>query len=137
MEYFLNFCSFQLSNDISFHQISENLVCFYSHEFSVFSHLRSHWVLRMRFRPWIHSCCLVFCPKTGSLCLVYSRRESYLLNTNKARAHLHGGAPDSFQTENSYLVGIEPGISRTEVRVLTTELRRIHSIKIEMLQSLP
>ena len=24
------------------------------------------------------------------------------------------------QTENSYIVGIEPGISRTEVRVLTT-----------------
>ena len=57
------------------------------------------------------------------------RRESYLLNTNKARAHLYGGAPDSFQTENSYIVGIEPGISRTEVRVLTTELRRLSGQK--------
>ena len=50
---------------------------------------------------------------------------SYLLNTNKVQAHLYGGAPDFFQTENSYIVGIEPGISRTEVRVLTTELRRL------------
>ena len=69
---------------------------------------------------------LVFCPKAGSLSLVYSRRESYLLKTNKARAHLYGGAPDSFQTENSYIVGIEPGISRIEVRVLTTELRQLN-----------
>ena len=69
-------------------------------------------------------CCLVFCPKTGSLCLLFSRCESYLLNTNKARENLHGGAPDSFQTENSFIVSIEPVISRTEVRVLTTELRR-------------
>ena len=37
----------------------------------------------------------VFCPKAGSLCLVYSRCESYLLNTNKVRARLYGGAPDS------------------------------------------
>ena len=66
----------------------------------------------------------MFFPKAGSLWLVYSRRESYLLNTNKARAHLYVGAPDSFQTENSYIVGIETGISRTEVRVLTIELRR-------------
>ena len=73
-------------------------------------------------------CCLVFYHKAGSLCLVYSRRESYLLNTNKARAHLHGGAPDCFQTENSYIVGIEHGISRTEVRVLTTELRRLYEL---------
>ena len=65
----------------------------------------------------------VFYLKAGSLRLVYSRRESYLLITNKARAHLYGGAPDSFQTENLYIVGIESGISRTEVRVLTTELR--------------
>ena len=51
---------------------------------------------------------------------------SYLLNTNKARAHLYGGRPDSFQTENSFIVVIKPGISRTEVRVLTTELRRLY-----------
>ena len=57
---------------------------------------------------------------------VNSKSESYLLNTNKARVHLYGGAPDSFETENSFIVGIEPGISRTEVRVLTTELRRIY-----------
>ena len=74
---------------------------------------------------------LVFCPQAGSLCLVYSRRVSYLLNTNKARAHLYGRAPDSFQTDNSYIVGIELGISRTEVQVLTTELRRL-SIKVEL-----
>ena len=42
---------------------------------------------------------LLFSVHAGSLCLVYSRRESYLLNTNKARAHLYGGAPVSFQTE--------------------------------------
>ena len=47
-------------------------------------------------------CCLVFCTEADSLCLVYSWRESCLLNTNKARAHLHGRAPDSFQTRNSY-----------------------------------
>ena len=57
-----------------------------------------------------------------------------LLNTNKAQALF------SFQAENSYIVGIEyiasniikSGISRTEVRVLTTELRRLfiyYSIK--------
>ena len=69
--------------------------------------------------------CLVFFPKAGLLCLVYSRRESYLQNTNKVPAHLYGGAPDLFQTENSYIVMIEPGISRTEVRVLTTELGRL------------
>ena len=51
-------------------------------------------------RSFAHTfCCLVFCLKAGSLCLVNSRRESYLLNTNKARAHLYGGAPVSFQTE--------------------------------------
>ena len=65
----------------------------------------------------IGGCCLVFCSKAGSLCLVYSIGESFLLNTNKARAHLYGGAPGSFQTENSYILGIEPGIARTEVRV--------------------
>ena len=64
----------------------------------------------------------------GSLCLVYSRRESYLINTNKARAHLYGRAPDSFKTENSYIVGIEPGISRSDVRVLTTELRWLQKL---------
>ena len=66
--------------------------------------------------------CLVFCLKASSLCLVYSRHESYLLNINKAREHLYGGAPDSFQAENSYTVGI----SHAEVRVLTTELRRLY-----------
>ena len=84
------------------------------------------------------NCCLVFCPRAGSLCLVYSRRESYLQNTNKARAHLYGGAPDSFQTENSYIVGIKTGISRTEVRILTTELRRLSGLnKIIKLFNLP
>ena len=38
---------------------------------------------------------------------------------------MYVGAPDSIQTENSNIVGIEPGISRTDVRVLTTELRLI------------
>ena len=71
---------------------------------------------------FVVKCCLVFCLKAGSLCLVNSRRESDLLNTKKARAHLYGGAQDSFQNENKYIVGIETGISRTEVRVLTTEL---------------
>ena len=66
------------------------------------------------------------CPKAGSMCLVYSRRDSYLLNTSKARAHLYDGSPDSFQTENSYTVGIEPGISLTEVRILTNELNVIN-----------
>ena len=41
--------------------------------------------------PW-KNCCLVFCPKACSFCLVYSRRKSYLLNTKIARAHLYGGA---------------------------------------------
>ena len=36
---------------------------------------------------------------------------------------MYGGAPHSFRTENSYIVGTEHGISRTEVSVLTTELR--------------
>ena len=45
--------------------------------------------------------------------------SEYLLRTR------YGGAPDSFQTENLYIVGIESGISRTEVRVLTTVLRRL------------
>ena len=73
------------------------------------------------------SCCcfLMFCPKAESLCLVYSRRESYLLNSNIARTYLYGRAPDSFQTENSYIVGIETGISVSEVPILTTELRRL------------
>ena len=61
----------------------------------------------------------------GSLCLVYRRRDSYLLNINKTGAHLYGGTPDSFQTDNSHTVGIESGISRTEVRVLATELRQL------------
>ena len=34
---------------------------------------------------------------------LHIRRESYLLNTNKSRAHLYVGAPDSLQTENPYL----------------------------------
>ena len=81
--------------------------------------LSSNWLLIFQ---TLMCCCLVFCPKAGSLCFVYSRRESYLLNTNnrKARAHSYGGAPDSFRTENSYIVGI----FCTEVQVLTTELRR-------------
>ena len=33
------------------------------------------------------------------------------------------GAPDYFQTKNSYIVVIEPGISRIEVRVSTTDQR--------------
>ena len=45
-----------------------------------------------------------------------------------ARAHLYGGALNSFQTEYSYIVGIEPGISRTGVRKLTTELRQLFYI---------
>ena len=51
----------------------------------------------------------MFCPKAGSLWLVYSIRESYLLNNNKARTYLYGGAPDSFQTENSFIVGSNLG----------------------------
>ena len=57
-----------------------------------------------------------------------------LLNTNKARAHLNGGAPDSFQTENSNIVGIEPEISDTEVRVLTTELRRLLNVDLQIIK---
>ena len=76
----------------------------------------------------------MFCSKAGLLCLVCSRRESYLLNTNNARAHLNGGAPDSFQTENLYIVGIEPGISRTEGRVLTNELRRHLFVQVANIQ---
>ena len=73
-------------------------------------------------------CCLEFCPKAGSLFLVYNRRESYFLNTNKARAHLYGGVSDSFQTENSYQVGSDPGISRIEVRVWTTKTQRLLAV---------
>ena len=57
--------------------------------------------------------------------LSIDKRESYLLNTNIAQAHLYDGAPDSFQIENSFRVGIEPGITRTEVPVLINELRRL------------
>ena len=38
-------------------------------------------------------------------------------NTNKAIAHFFGWVPDSFQTDNPYIVGIKPGITRKEVRV--------------------
>ena len=60
---------------------------------------------------------LVLCPKAVPLCLVCSRHESYFLNINKARAYLYGEVPDSIQTENSYIMAIEDGISRTEVRL--------------------
>ena len=53
-----------------------------------------------------------------------STRE-LLTKQQKARAHLYDGVRDSFQTENSHIVGIEDGVSRTEVRVLTTELWRL------------
>ena len=69
----------------------------------------------------------LICPEAGSLCLVYNKCESYFRKTNKARAHLYGRVPDSFQTENSYIVGIEHEISRTQVRVLINELRRLYA----------
>ena len=60
-------------------------------------------VFTMSLRFIVLICC------AHSLFLVYSRSDSYLLNTNKARAHLHGGSPDSFQTENSYEWGSNLG----------------------------
>ena len=88
--------------------------------------------MKVKGKKWTKSWKRLFFPN-GSLCSVYSRPKSNLLKTNKARAHLDGGAPDSFLTENSYILGIEPGITRTELRVLTTELRRLYRFKIEML----
>ena len=51
----------------------------------------------------------MFCPKAGSLCLVHSRPESYLLNTNKARAYLYGGEPDFFLTKKIMYSGDQTG----------------------------
>ena len=51
------------------------------------------------------------CPNASSLCLVYSRRESYLINANKTRAHLYSGALGFFQTHNSNIMGIESEVS--------------------------
>ena len=52
------------------------------------------------------------------MCLVYSRQYNYLVNWNKAWARLYGGAPDSFQTENSFIIGVEPEISHNRISSL-------------------
>ena len=48
---------------------------------------------------------LALCTKAGPLCLVYSKTKDNLLKTKKSQAHLYDGAPDSFETENSYIKG--------------------------------
>ena len=55
----------------------------------------------------------MFSPKAYSLCSVDSICEKHSLNTKKApRAQLYGGAPDSVQADNSYIVGLETEISQ-------------------------
>ena len=41
-----------------------------------------------------------------SLCLVYGRREIYLLNAKQDRSHLYGGAPDSFNIVRSIVFDV-------------------------------
>ena len=66
----------------------------------------------------------MFLRKAGSLCFSRQLTRELLLSTNKVRANLFGGTPDSFQTDKSYIVRIEHGNIAFKFESETIELRR-------------